>query len=49
LRVHCDNVDEIADVVLDALTATGANITRVERQEPSLEDAFIALTDGRLN
>jgi ABC-2 type transport system ATP-binding protein len=49
LRVHCDDVDAIAGPVIDLLKEQSAQIRTVEPQEPSLEDAFIALTDGRLN
>ncbi len=55
LRVHCDDAeigggDPIAtrDRVVALLEAHGARIGGVEIQEPTLEDAFIALTERRL-
>jgi len=49
LRVHCENADRIMGQVMDILNKQDAEIASAEPQEPTLEDAFIALTDGRLN
>ena len=48
LRVHCDDADGLAGHIVDILRNQGAAITLVETEEPTLEDAFIALTDRRL-
>lgn len=49
LRVHCGDADAIVGHIVDALKGQGAKIASVEIQEPTLEDAFIALTDRRLD
>src|ERR1044071_5469457 len=49
LRVHCEDADRILGPVVDLLKQQDADITSIEPQAPTLEDAFIALTDGRLN
>jgi len=48
LRIHCEDADRIMGQVVDILKKQDAEIKSVEPQEPTLEDAFIALTDGRL-
>jgi ABC-2 type transport system ATP-binding protein len=48
LRVHSDDADTFAGRGVDLLRRQGVEITSVEVQEPSLEDAFIALTERRL-
>jgi ABC-2 type transport system ATP-binding protein len=44
LRVHCEDADAIAGAVVDLLRRGGARVGAVEPQQPTLEDAFIALT-----
>ena len=48
LRVHCEDTDGLADQVINALRARGVEVTSVEAGDPTLEDAFIALTERRL-
>jgi ABC-type multidrug transport system ATPase subunit len=48
LRVHCEDADAFAGRGVDLLRRHGVEITSVEVQEPTLEDAFIALTERRL-
>jgi ABC-2 type transport system ATP-binding protein len=45
LRVHCDDADALAGPVVDVLRSHDAEILSVELQEPTLEDAFMALTE----
>ena len=45
LRVHCDDADALVGHIVDALKSQSANLLSVEPQEPTLEDAFIALTE----
>jgi ABC-2 type transport system ATP-binding protein len=48
LRVHCEDIDSASGHVVDVLRRQGVEVKSVETQEPTLEDAFIALTDRRL-
>jgi ABC-2 type transport system ATP-binding protein len=43
-RVHCDDPDRLAGLVAEILRRGGAEVRAVEREDPTLEDAFIALT-----
>ena len=43
-RVHCDDPDRQAGPIADLLRRHGAHVRSVEREDPTLEDAFIALT-----
>jgi ABC-2 type transport system ATP-binding protein len=43
-RVHCDRPDRVAGLVVDLLKRDGAELRAVELEDPTLEDAFIALT-----
>ena len=45
LRLHCDDADALVGHIVDALKSQSANLLSVEPQEPTLEDAFIALTE----
>jgi ABC-2 type transport system ATP-binding protein len=49
LRVHCEDAEAVMGPIVDLLRRQGAEVTYVEPQEPTLEDAFIALTARRLN
>jgi ABC-2 type transport system ATP-binding protein len=44
LRVHCEDADALAGAVVDLLRRSGARVSAVEPRQPTLEDAFIALT-----
>ncbi len=46
LRVTCEHHEDLAEVVMKALLATGARIRAVNTKEPTLEEAFISLTGG---
>lgn len=46
LRVTCEQHDDLAEVVMKALLATGARIRAINTKEPTLEEAFISLTGG---
>ena len=48
LRVHCEDAGAVLGQVVDALRQRDVDVVSVENQEPTLEDAFIALTDRRL-
>lgn len=48
LRVHCEDANAIADQIASVAKSKGAQINSVEVQKPTLEDAFIALTNRRL-
>lgn len=48
LRVHCEDIDALTGRVVDVLRSQGTEITFVDIGFPTLEDTFIALTDGRL-
>ena len=48
LRVHCEDADAAAGPVVDLLEAHGMKVRSMDKGEPTLEDAFIALTDRRL-
>lgn len=48
LRVHCENIDTVRGPIVDALRNQSAEIISVEPQEPTLEDAFMALTERSL-
>ncbi len=48
LRVHCEDVEAIGRRVVGMLERAGAEVRSLESQDPTLEDAFIALTDRRL-
>jgi len=43
-RVHCDRPDRVAGLVVDLLRSDGAEVRALELEDPTLEDAFIALT-----
>jgi ABC-2 type transport system ATP-binding protein len=43
-RVHCLDPDRVAGLVVDLLQQDGAEVRAVELEDPTLEDAFIALT-----
>lgn len=49
VRLHCDDVVEIQKRVVDLFTRRKIAVSLAEPQEPTLEDAFMALTDRRLN
>jgi ABC-type multidrug transport system ATPase subunit len=49
LRVHCEDASSAEAAVGDALRARGVGVSTVDWQEPSLEDAFIALTGKRID
>ncbi len=46
LRVTCEKYDGLAEEVAGALLSSGAKIRSINTKEPTLEDAFIALTGG---
>ena len=46
LVVTCSQSDELVKNVVDALVTVGARINGIQRKEPTLEEAFIALTGG---
>lgn len=48
LRVHGELGDAFETQVVDTLRSRGTQVRSVEREEPTLEDAFIALTSRRL-
>jgi ABC-2 type transport system ATP-binding protein len=48
LRVHCEDTTAVLDRIMDTLRRHGVDILTVDVQNPTLEDAFIALTDRRL-
>ena len=48
LRVHCEDAGAVADEVVATLRRAGVAVSAVDLEEPTLEDAFIALTDRRL-
>jgi ABC-2 type transport system ATP-binding protein len=48
LRVHCADAAAATGPVADTLRTHGIEVTSVEATEPTLEDAFIALTDQGL-
>ncbi|HEY3081934.1 MAG TPA: ABC transporter ATP-binding protein [Chloroflexota bacterium] len=43
-RVHCDQPERVAGLVVDLLRSDGAEVRALELEDPTLEDAFIALT-----
>jgi hypothetical protein len=45
LRVHCEDPTAATSRVTDTLRAHGVDVKRVEETAPTLEDAFVALTD----
>ena len=49
LRVHCASGNGLEGHVTTALESQGVRVLAVEIEEPSLEDAFIALTDRRID
>jgi ABC-2 type transport system ATP-binding protein len=46
LQVSCEQTDTLAEEVAAALLAVGARIRTINTKEPTLEEAFIALTGG---
>ena len=48
LRVHCEDPGAAASRVTDTLRDHGVDVKRVEETAPTLEDAFVALTDQGL-
>lgn len=46
LRVTCEKYEGLAEEVAGALLSSGAKIRSINTKEPTLEDAFIALTGG---
>jgi ABC-2 type transport system ATP-binding protein len=48
LRVHCEDAAAAGGPVVDTLRAQGIEVNGVETTEPTLEDAFIALTEQGL-
>jgi len=49
VRIHChEGADDVVEKVLDVLRRQGGRIVAVETGEPTLEDAFIALTERAL-
>ncbi len=46
LRVTCEKFEGLAEEVASALLSSGAKIRSINTKEPTLEDAFIALTGG---
>ncbi len=49
LRVHCEDADGVAGRVVGMLRSQGVEVASMATDDPSLEDAFIALTDRRLS
>jgi ABC-2 type transport system ATP-binding protein len=45
LRVHCNDADALMGPIMDVLRNENAGVLSVEPQEPTLEDAFMALTE----
>ena len=45
LRVHCDDADALIGPLVDLLRSQSAEVLSVDPQEPTLEDAFMALTE----
>jgi ABC-2 type transport system ATP-binding protein len=46
LQVSCERTDTLAEEVAAALLAVGARIRTINTKDPTLEEAFIALTGG---
>jgi ABC-2 type transport system ATP-binding protein len=46
LQVSCDRTDTLAEEVAAALLDVGARIRTINTKDPTLEEAFIALTGG---
>jgi ABC-type multidrug transport system ATPase subunit len=46
LEVSCERTDTLAEEVASALLSLGARIHAINTKDPTLEEAFIALTGG---
>ena len=46
LRVSCERTESLAEEVASSLLAVGARIRTINTKDPTLEEAFIALTGG---